>query len=478
MSCNKCYTIKIIGLFMLLLTVVSGVSAQNSRTGYFLRGSYHRHEMNPAFMPESNYIAIPGLGNLNIETQGNAGLSNFIFDTTNPMYDMTTFMNSSVGADQFLNELDDITRLNANLNLSILSFGFKKWGGYNTFDLRLRSKTSVNLPIDLFRFMKLGMDKVDGATYHIENLAMRSSNFVEMGFGHSRRLTERLTVGAKFKLLLGAANMDMNIDEMNITMAQNVWTANLKGQANLALNGATFKQKMETDSQGNPTGNQQVDGLDVDSPSIGGVGIGIDLGATYDMTDVVEGLTLSASVLDLGFISWSDNIVADNDGTRQFHFDGFSQIGVDDDSSNKEIDDQVEDLGDDLENMARFYDAGSKSRTTMLGATVHIGAEYELPSYKALHFGLLSTTYFNSPFTWTELRASATIAPLSWFEASTSFATSTLGQSMGLVLNFNPKGFNFFIGTDYAFTKVNSQAIPMNGLNSSISLGMNITFGK
>ena len=88
---------------------------------------------------------------------------------------------------------------------------------------------------------------------------------------------------------------------------------------------------------------------------------------------------------------------------------------------------------------------------------MNIGAEYVLPYYKNLKFGLLSSTHFNKPFTWSEARLSANVAPVRWFEASVNYAISSFGSSLGWVLNFHPNGFNFFIGTDHMITKVTPQ---------------------
>lgn len=81
----------------------------------------------------------------------------------------------------------------------------------------------------------------------------------------------------------------------------------------------------------------------------------IDLGATYKLNDE---WTFSASLLDLGFISWKNT----TKGTmsKDFTFDGFSEISVKDDGTNSEnkLDNQVDQLVDDLADLAKFDKAG------------------------------------------------------------------------------------------------------------------------
>ena len=58
---------------------------------------------------------------------------------------LTTFMNSSISNDDFLGKLKDNNRINVNLNMTLLSAGFRAWGGFNTIDVNMRSTTSLNL---------------------------------------------------------------------------------------------------------------------------------------------------------------------------------------------------------------------------------------------------------------------------------------------------------------------------------------------
>lgn len=469
----KRYIVKLMmAAFVAVLTM--GVSAQGLHSAYFLEGSVYRHQMNPAFMGERNYVSIPVLGNMNIGVQGNVGMSTFLYKTSaGSKYDLTTFMSPTVSAGDFLDGLHDKNKMNVNINMTILSFGFHKWGGFNTFDLNLRSNTSANLPYDLFHFMKSNMSE-SAASYNIKDLTVRSNNYVELALGHSRMIDDKLTVGGKLKFLLGGANANAYIREMNLTLNDNQWDVTLDGQLDASMKGASFTRKAEP-----VNGKYEIDDFDIDSPGLGGFGIGIDLGAVYKMDEFVDGLTLSASVLDLGFIKWNHTISASNGGLQSFSFKGFEDIVVDDDDDRNSLDNQWDRISDDLEDLYRFYDDGVKtSRTTALAATLNVGAEYALPYYKKLTFGFLSTTRFNKPFTSTEGRFYANIAPIKWFDASVNYGASTYGSSFGWILNFHPKGFNFFIGSDHMIFKVNPQFVPIHNLNANVNFGFNITFGK
>lgn len=471
----KHYKLKVaLALLIVLYPVFAG--AQNLNSSYFMESMIHRHRLNPAFMGETNYVDIPVIGNLNAGLQGNIGVNDFLYKYNQNGRKLTTFMNPSVNANEFLNNLHNNNHLNVNASLPIIAFGFCKWGGFNTFEISFRSNTSINLPYELFDFMKTGMSEAGGNHYMVKDLTVRSNNYFEVAMGHSREIIEnRLTVGAKVKFLIGGGNADAKIKKMDITMGQDEWIIDAEGNGQGSLKGGYFKSKAP-DEQGKPG---EIDGFDVDKIGVAGYGLGIDLGAAYKMDDFVEGLTLSAALLDLGFIRWNNALNAEM--KHNYTFKGFENpIAVKpEEGAPGDIDDELDNLGDQFEEFIKFYDKGNTSgRTTALAATMNIGAEYTLPYYKKLRFGLLSSTHFNKPFTWSEARISANVAPVDWFEASVNYAYSSFGSSLGWVLNFHPSGFNFFIGTDHMITKVTPQYVPVGNANANVCLGFNITWGK
>lgn len=451
-------------------------SAQALQSGYFMEGYTFRHLMNPAYAAEHNYVSIPVLGNVNVGTSGNVGLSKFLFPYQGDQ--MTTFMNSSVSSDEFLSGLKDNNRINANINMTLLAGGFQAWGGFNTVDLSLRSSSSVNLPYGLFEFMKLGMQG-DQTSYDMSDLGISSSNYVQLAFGHSRDITDKLRVGGKLKVLMGLAHADVKMTDMHVEMNQDKWMVSANGEMNMALKGLVVPTKEES---GRVIENQSQadlvdwDNIDTDGVGLTGFGLAVDLGATYRLMD---NLTLSAAVLDLGFLSWSNNVKAVT-LNQPWEFNGFQNIAVDselgDDDPNS-LKSQADALGKDLENYASFHrESTGGSSTSMLGATLNIGVEYALPMYDRLRFGFLSSSRLQGKYSWTEGRLSANITPLDWVDAGVNVAMSSFGASFGWIVNFHPKGFNFFVGMDQLMGKVNPQFIPVDNMNMNLSLGMNVTF--
>lgn len=133
--------------------------AQGLNSAYFIEDYKFRHTMNPAFDNEQNYVSIPALGNLNVRTQGNFGIGDVLFD--NPRYGIdsdkkkTTFMNPYISTkDALAGFASGTNRINADVDITILSAGFKKFGGYNTISLDARTNVGMALPYSLFEFAK------------------------------------------------------------------------------------------------------------------------------------------------------------------------------------------------------------------------------------------------------------------------------------------------------------------------------------
>ena len=454
-----------------MMCAATGVSAQALNSGYFLDGYLFKHQLNPALESDKSYFSIPVLGNMNFGTMGNVGLANFIYPTAGNK--LTTFMNSSVSADEFLGGLRNINKMSMNLNTSIISMGFRGWGGFNTLDIGLRSSSSIYVPKDFFEFMKVGQSGPN-TVYDLGSMGISTSNYVEIALGHSRQIFDNLRVGAKFKVLLGGLYANMNLSNTKITLSEEKWEVMANGEMNIAMAGLNVPTKEETGAE--YTGNEgtlvDFDNIEMDSPGLGGFGLALDLGATYQ---VMDNLTVSAAIRDLGFMSWNNNIYASTNN-EAWRFEGFKDLSIDGDSENS-LDNQLDQLTDDFEsytNLHRISAGGKLSKA--LAATLVIGAEYEMPFYNKLSAGFLSTTKINGPYSWSEGRFSANVSPLSWFEAGINYGITSYGSTMGWIVNFHPKVLSLFVGMDYIVGKVGKQYIPLNNLNMNLSMGLSVTF--
>lgn len=447
-------------LFFFCVAGLGAFAQQTLHSSYFMKRMPHRHKLNPALMNDYGYISIPGLGNVSIGIQSDISLKDFLYPTADGR--LMTFMHPDVSIAEFEKTIKNSNGLEMNLDYSILSFGFYAFKGYNTFDLSLRSSMGLYLPGDLFRFMKSGMDDENGSKYHLENLRVKSNNYVELALGHARKVTDRLQAGAKLKVLLGVGYADARMHSMDIELSDEQWLIRANGEAYMALEGTT----LETKADG------EISNIDNDfaisSPS--GWGLGIDLGATYRLLD---NLTLSAALVDLGFVSWK-NVLKGETRNDEYVFDGFDNLNVDNDDA---IDDELDKISDEFESWAHFYEAEAPShRSSALQTTLNIGGEYSILNDK-ISFGVLSSTRFSMPRVWTELIGTVNFRPVNAFHATLSGSVGNFGTKWGLVLNVCPRSLNFFAGIDLMAGKFTPQMVPINNVNMNLNFGFSVAMG-
>lgn len=459
-------------LTAVLLAAVSPVFAQDFNSGYFIQDYKYRHQMNPAFGNDQNYVAIPILGNMNWRMQGNFGLGDILFENpANGKYEYT-FMHPDVSVSDALSGFNKgKNRISADVGFTILSGGFNAFGGYNTVELRSRTNMGMILPYELFEFAKDLRNK----NYEFDDIRMNAISFAELAFGHSRQLNDRLRVGGKVKLLFGLARANVNIDGMTAKFEGDTWLINSgDAKAEVNMNGIEFKNTTSEYNLGGTYEHVDFGSTDFDGFGLGGMGFGVDIGAEYE---VLDGLKVSAAVVDLGFISWKNSwLLKQKSGT--FTFNGFHDTKLKTDSpTGISFDDQMDKYGDQISDFVNFDNHGDQGgSTSALAATMNIGAEYALPVYKPLKFGILAQHHFAGAFSWTEGRLSANWTPLKWLDGGINVAINTFTTSFGWILNIHPKGFNVFVGMDHILGKQSKEFIPLSS-NMQFSLGMNVAWG-
>lgn len=444
----------------LLLACTATAQAQEFRTSYFMQTSNFRHQMNPALLDEA-YVGMPFLGNVNIGATGNMGARDFIYRLKdNPSYEYTTFMNPAISADKFLGRLHDKNRADMYLNYNLFSVGFRAFKGLNLVELNLRSNTNVSLPYELFDFMKQTGAKEH---YSMKDIGLRTQNYAELALGHSHKINDKLTVGAKMKFLIGMAYADLSVNKLDVTMNGDRWAIQGDAQVKAALLDGYFTHDYDKPTD---NGRPRVDGLEVDGFKMPGFGVAFDFGATYK---VMDNLTLSVGLTDLGFIGWKNTLRATSKGN--WDFDGFEDIKISGDQG-KDLGDQFDDLGDELEEMFGVYDDGNGKEKQALAATLNIGAEYTLPQYDKLRFGFLYTSRIHGLYSFHQGMVAATVRPVKCVEATVNTAVTSTGWTVGAALSLKAKHFDFYIGTDRFFGKLAKQGIPLNNCNANVNLGM------
>ncbi len=458
---KKLYTV----LTIVLLSFVS-LSAQNFRTGYFLDGYMYKYQLNPAFQGERGFIAAPVIGGTSIGGETNLGMSTFLYPA--PDGSLYTALHPDVSNEQFMKNILPSNPLNVNGDFNLLALGFRAKKTYHTLDFSLRTNLSTSLPGDFFRFLKVGGS--DGNTvYDLSNLSASLNLYAQAAYGFSIKIQDFMSVGLRAKFLLGLASVESHMTDLQLSMNQDKWMVNAGGQI---IASSMFAGPLEgADDQDIMNDMMAV----VKNPSMGAA---FDLGVSVDF---LKHFTVSASVLDLGFISWK-NPVKYNYESSSWEYTGFENISTDGSGgSGENIEDQLDQKLDELTAMFNFEDPEHMNKHIQrLGFTSLLGLEFRMPFYERLTIGALGTHRFEGPRSWTEGRFSLNLAPLRWLSLSANYAISTFGQSYGAALNIHPTGFNLFLGLDSfkPLLNISKQFIPIDEINTNLKFGITFPFGK
>ena len=459
----------------LLAFAVMPAAAQDFPSAYFLGGYQYGYRMNPAFQSEHSFVSI-GLGQFGANTESDLGISNFLFKSPSTGQ-MVTFLNDEVSASDFLDKLNkDGNRLNLNTNLNLLSLGI--WGGsqltYKTLDVSIRSSESLNLPYDMFRLIKEGTAG-GSSTFNLDNTRLTARNFLEIAFGLSHNFNNRVSIGMRIKGLVGLANMDINVETMRLTTAASAWTVTSRGSLGVAIPGV----EIGVDEQGYYDYGKI--GLNAGQLTKNlGLGGALDIGASFN---ILPWITVSASLLDFGYVNWANNIVGQTDG---------SSFGI-------VMSDNQDEIFKNLEKIYKFKAVPSSAKTLggaweALPFRANVGAEVRLPFYQRISVGALYTYNKGNTFNANNILLSLNWSPLNFLSISGTTKISDKFKSFGGVINIHPGVVNLFVGMDAIPTKwynIGSLAgenaskfvksimiVPADKLNLNCYFGLSIAFGK
>ncbi len=447
-------------LTLAVVTLLSfSLSAQTLHSSYFMTEMTGRHRLNPALKTSNHYIGMPVLNDVYAGLNSNLGLGTFLY----PQGDkLVTFLHESVDAKGFLSKLSKNNAFEVDFGVDLLNFGFWAWGGQNTFDLAVKGGVGFYLPKDLFQFLKTGQESTGITEYHMGNMSAIANSYVELALGHSHDINKKVSVGARLKLLVGAAYGELKIDQMDLTMSQEEWRIKETGHMMLSSLLAT-----ETDPETGEVKNIAF------SPKLElpGAGLGVDLGVTYKP---IKNLTLSLAATDIGFMRWNNISYAESDPNNEFVYNGFDNIGTD----NSEMNSSIEALGDDLAGLLKFYQSDSKTMDRLLHSTLRVGAEYGVMRDK-ISFGLLSTTRFFGEKVYAEGMATVNFRPFSALHITVNGSYANVGGwSCGGIINICAPGFNLFVGTDFIAGNYSKEFIPIDKAHLNACVGLSFTFGK
>ncbi len=299
-------------LFMVLIS--AGVMAQQNLVIYNMKTLPQRQYANPAMNPDARfYVGIPGISSTYINSSFAAFTISDLRSTLETAPDGAQVLN--------VNKLGDVlgqpNYMKLNTDAELISFGFKLKKNFFFANATLRNQFRFQYPEDLLRFAlqgnggkNLGKDFNFGFGFDV-------LQYLETGIGWSREFTDKLTIGLRAKYYQGINNLSVERMDLNFRTDPNDYSwlisSNVKVNVSSSIGGIELPDTF-------PNGLDFKEAENIRFP-FKNYGFGMDLGARYKLN---KKLTLSASLVDLGYIDWKESsytFQSKNPG-REFRFEG------------------------------------------------------------------------------------------------------------------------------------------------------------
>lgn len=473
---------RILIIAALLVSFTAG--AQALKSSYFIDNSLNRNKMNPAFAPRTNYFQIPAVGNLSAGVLSNLDIPAFLYPMDG---ELVTFLHGDVSAERFERALANHPYVDAEAAVNLVNFGFyTKKKSFWTFDLGVKAGVDIDLPADLFLFLKKGSG-TSGQSFNIANVNAYATASVQASVGYSRNIMDGLRVGAKARVIAPVAYAAVNLENVRLTTGKDKWTIDTEGYAHAALQGLDIDLP-EDDMV--PEVGFDLDRM-LQDKVLAGLGYSLDIGAEYALElpgKFFDRILLSAAVTDLGLVRYSKDAVHSYSTRGSLDWVGFQDVGMGD---LMDFTESIDDFVANAEGLLNLTEEAPSSLVRSTMPSIYLGAE--LPFlWDKMSAGLLYSGRFSHSYYRNELTASLNITPVKWFALGLSYSFLNTAETVGGIIEFTPKkGTGFYLGFDYLPVTYTSAPMIMDesrlpqflknmgftGMPLPLSMRLNVQFG-
>ena len=438
---------KFTGLLFSILLATS-LFAQRNLTLMDLKTPY-TYRVNPSVSPETKFfIGLPMLGHQNVQiTNGISSINNLFVKKQDSLVLDTS--------KTFYNRMGKRPYIGVDVTNQILAFGFKAKNSYFNFDISNRLVTEVGFGSDLLKFVSQGNGaSLLGQRAGFDGLGASLLSYIECGLGYSREINPNVSIGGRFKLLSGLANLSGTNTSFGITTDSVNYNLTFDGQADIKSSNTLIF----TDSA--YMNNLDYMRLAKMAYNFSNFGMAFDLGATVKLS---EKFTVNASVIDLGFINWKNGVSNYSINKFTYDFKGLDLNSLLSDSS-----DVAKEITDSLTSIFKVGNT-TNSYSTGLPTRIYLGGAINWNKYLSTGFTFYNE-FYNSNYR-PGVVLSSTFSLRHWLGATLNYGIySRSSANVGFGLRIR----GFYILTDNLVALFNYQAVKA----ASVCFGFNLVIGK
>ena len=425
---------KLIKSYLLILAVVgfNSISEAQNNFGFYggLQLMPQAHAYNPAFSPENKFHFSLGTG------MHSLGFSNSGFTLNDILVERAQDDSLVLSPSNAISKMAKLNHLGFNVQNELLSFGMKLRKTYFSVGLYNRLSVQFAYPKDFFSLLVEG----NGGSL----LGQRA----ELAFGANREFGDKLKLGARFKLLSGIGNVKTEKSVLGLTTDATTFDLTLDGELDLRTSGLP------------------INGLNYDpmtALTARNKGFAFHFGGSYQLS---EKLLISASLLDLGSIKWTQNVQNYKRSSFSYTFEGVDLNQAINDSN------YFETLADTLEHIFKV-EGNTDSYRAVLPARFIVGANMELTKMFGAGAFLFSDFTNNKYRPTLMLQGSLTLKK--WFMLNATYSVSARSATnVGVSVGLKGSGMAYFISFDNVFGFI----APARSKNFHISTGLAFCIGR
>jgi len=442
-------TIIYISLFLgLVLNLPFNLDAQDFQM-YNMNQVVQRNKLNPAFSIDASVFAGFPLTSSTMVSYQNSGFTYSDLlkkDATDSLY---------LDIENAISKMDQQNNIHTEISNDIVWFGLNF--GKNTITVNVTDKAVLDFSYtkSMMEFLYYGNGGFNGNTGNI-NPGIEGSHYREHGITWTRKLKKNISAGIRIKYLYGMEHIHSEGAGANLYTDPNDYT--LYGYSDYALFTAGISENSFDDfSAGNYLIKKKNHGY------------GVDVGLNINATEKVE---LSVSMLDIGQISWKDEVVIYSTHTTDgpvvyqgIDLDEFINNGYSSEAYLENLGDSLYEAFDIQESTDTFkraipkqmyaganYIIGEKSKT---GIVLHLR---ETPSKTVLNYHVHYTSAIKD-----------------WLNFSLGYSSINNSQgNVGASLVFNFKGGQMYFTSDNILGMINYKNANVTGFRA----GFNFIFKK
>lgn len=433
---------------VLFLFLAGSMHAQQSNTLFLLHSIPQSNQLNPAVQLKCKwFIGIPLLNTMHVNYSNSSFTYNDLADGT------------AVALDDVYSRLNRMNMISAEAIAYPVSLGYRDGTNYYTFSVADRFMTYHSFTKKMASVLLYGNAQFIGETARFNNTRFNATYFRQYSAGWSVKYDRFTTFGVRGKLLFGKGSLHTGSSRIRLGTDVETFALNMTGDVTF---NSSFPLVLTQNSAGAITDIQlqEVEYLSL-LMNPRNVGLAADIGVIHTYSN---NITLSASLLDVGAILWTDdvyNIEAEVD----FVYEGAGE------GTDFSVAAYYRDLSDSIASDI-IYDVTTRPYVSALPTQLILGGSYQYNEHVSL--GAVVRNMLVNRRLSSSITASVNVSLIDRFQGSLSWSyLNNTPLNVGAGLAYTGRGMQVYAVTDnfLGFFR------PLDTRTLNFRFGMNLMLG-